>query len=78
MKEDEEAHTAADEATATAADEVEEEDTITMAQSALPREDCATLLAPACSTTARSRQQIRQDHHGRNSSNTLARITEKT
>ena len=78
MEKDEEAHTAVDEATETAADEVEDEDTITLARAALPREDCATLLAPACSTTSISRQQTRQDHHGINLSNTLARITDKT
>ena len=78
MEEEEEAHTAVNESTATAADEVEDEDTITLAQAALPREDCATLLAPALLITARSRQQTRKDHHGRNSSNTLARITDKT
>ena len=54
MEEEEEAHTAVDKATATAADEVEDKDTITLARAALSREDCATLLAPACSTTARS------------------------
>ena len=77
MEEEEEAHTAVDEATATASDEVEAKDTITLARAALPREDCAALLAPACLTTARSWQQIRQDHHERNSSNMLAQITEK-
>ena len=67
-----------DEATATTEDEVDDEDTITLEQAELPGEDCATLLAPACSTMARSRQQTRQDNHGRNSSNTLARIADKT
>ena len=78
MEEEEEAHTALDEATATTEDEVEDEDTINLARSSLPREDCATLLVPVCSTTARSRKQTIQDHHGRNSSNTLAQITDKT
>ena len=78
MEEEEEAHTGVDKATATAADEVEEEDTITLARSALPREDCATLLAPACLTTSRSRQHTRQYHHVKNLSNTLAKITDKT
>ena len=78
VEEEEEAHTTVDEATATAAEEVEAEDTIAIARAALPREDCSTLLAPACSTTARSRQQTRQDRHGRNLSNMLALITDKT
>ena len=43
MEEEEEAHTAVDEATATTADEVEAEDTTTLAQAAQLREDCATL-----------------------------------
>ena len=78
MEEEEEAYTAVDEATATSADKEEDVDAINLELAALPREDFATLLAPACSTTARSRQQTRQDHHGRNLSNTLARITDKT
>ena len=78
MEEEEEAHTAVDEAMATAADEVEDEDTITLARAALPREDCATLLAPVYLTTDISWQQTRQYHHGRNSSNTLEQITDKT
>ena len=78
MEEEEEDHTAVDEATATAADEVEDEEKITLERAALPREDCATLLAPACLTTDRSRQQTKQYHHGRNSCNTLACITDKT
>ena len=78
MEDEEEAHTAVDEETATAADELEAKEKITLEQAALPREDHETLLAPACWTTARSRQQTRQDHHGRNSSNTLAQITDKT
>ena len=78
MEEDEESHTVVEKAKETAADEVEAEDTITLARAAQLIEDCATLLAPACSTTARSRQQTRQDHHGRNSYNTLAQITDKT
>ena len=48
MEEEEKAHTAVDKAAETAADEVEDEDTITLARAALPREDCATLLAPVC------------------------------
>ena len=77
LEEEEEAHIAVDKATETAEDEVEAKDKITLAQAALPREDCATLLAPACSTTARSQQQTRQDHHGKNLFNTLAQITDK-
>ena len=45
--------------------------------SRIQREDCATLLEPACSTTAIIRHQTRHDHHGRNLSNMLARITDK-
>ena len=56
MEEEEEAHTAVDKATATAVDEVEDEDTITLAQAELLREDFATLLVPECSTIAISRQ----------------------
>ena len=78
MEEEEESHTAVEEATATAADEVEAEDTTTLTQTAILIEDCATLLVPACLTTARSRQQTRQDHRGRNLSNTLAQITDNT
>ena len=78
MEEEEEAHTAVDEATATTAYEVEAEDTSTLARAALLREDCTTLLVPYCSTTARSRHQTKQDHHGINSCNTLAQITDKT
>ena len=78
MEEEEEAHTAVDEATATAADDVEAKDTTTLAQAALLREDCATLLAPVCSNTPRSLKQTKQDPHGRNSCNTLERITDKT
>ena len=77
MEEEEEAHEVDDE-TATAEDELEAEDKTTLARSALLREDCSTLSVPACSTTAISRQQTRQDHHGRNPCNTLARITDKT
>ena len=78
MEEEEESHTAVDEATETAADELEDEDTITLERAALPREDCTTLLVTACLTTSGSRQKTRQDHHGRNLSNTLERITDKT
>ena len=78
MEEEEESHTAVDKATATAAGEVEAEDTITLTQAAQLGEDCATLLVPACLTTARSRQHTKQDHHGRNSCNTLELITDKT
>ena len=56
MEEEEGDHTAMDEATATAEDEVEAEDTITLAQAVLLREDFTTLLVPACLTTSRSRQ----------------------
>ena len=66
-----------DEATATASDEVEAEDTTNLAQAAQLREDRAMLLEPACLTMARSRQQTKQDNHGRNSFNTLARMTDK-
>ena len=72
MEEEEEAHTAVEEATATAGDEVEAEDTTTLERTALLREDCATLLVPACSTTARSRQKTKQYHHGINLCITLA------
>ena len=48
MEEEEDAHTAVDEATATVAEEVEDEGAITLTRAALPREDCATLLAPVC------------------------------
>ena len=78
MEEEEEAHTAVDEVTSTTADEVEAEDTITLTQAALTREDCATLLAPECLTMSRSRQHTRQYHHGKNLSNMLAKITDKT
>ena len=77
MEDQEEARTAVDEATATAADEVEAKDTTTLERAALLREDFATLSVPSCSTTVRSRQQNKQDHHVRNSCNTLARITDK-
>ena len=77
MEEEEEAHTAVDEATATAADEVEAENTTTLAQAELLREDCATLSVPVCSATSKSRQKTKQDYHGRNLCNTLARITDK-
>ena len=66
MEEEKEAHTAVDKATEIARDEVEAEDTTTLERAALLREDFATLLVPACSTTIRSRQQTKQDHHGRN------------
>ena len=78
MEEEEEAHTAVEKAAETVADEVEAEYTTNLAQETLLREDCETLLLPACSTTARSRQKTKQDHSGRNSCNTLARITDKT
>ena len=64
--------------TAIAADKAEAEDTTTLERAAQLTKDCAMLSAPACSTMARSRQQTRQDNHGRNSSNTLAQITDKT
>ena len=78
MEEEEEAHTAVDEAVVTLGDKVEAKNTINLAQSALPKEYCATLLAPAYLTMARSQHQTRQDHHGINKSNTLAEITYKT
>ena len=78
MEEEEESHTSVEKATTTAADEIEAKNTTTMARAAQLREDCATLLAPVCLTTARSRQQTKQDHRGRNLCNTLARITDKT
>ena len=78
MEEEEEAHTVVDEATATAAEEVEEKDTITLARAELLRDDFAMLLVPECSTTAISQKQTKQDHHGRNLCNTLAQITDKT
>ena len=78
MEEEEEAHTGVDKATATAAYVVEAEDTTTLELIAQLREDYATLLSPACLTTARSQQQTKQDHHGRNLCNTLAQITDKT
>ena len=56
MEEEEEAHTAVDEATATAEDTVEADYTTTLARAALLREDCEMLLVPACLTTARSQQ----------------------
>ena len=72
MEEEEEAHTAVEEATATMADEVYTKYTITLEIAVILREDCATLLAPECLTTSISRKQTKQDHHGRNSCNTLA------
>ena len=66
-----------DEAMPTVVDEVEAEDTITLERTALLTEDYATLLVLKCSTTAKSWQQTKQDHHGRNSCNTLARIMDK-
>ena len=78
MEEDEEAHTAVDKAMATTAYKVDAEDTITLERAAILKEDCATLLAPACLNTARIWQQTKQDHHGRNSCNTLAQIRDKT
>ena len=78
MEDQEEARTAVDEATATAADEVEAKDTTTLERAALLREYCATLSVPACWNTARSLQQTTQDHHGINSCNTLAQIMDKT
>ena len=78
MEEEEEAHTAVEEETDIVADKVEAEDTTNLARSALLREDCAVLLVLACSTTFRTRQQTKQDRHGINLFNTLARITYKT
>ena len=77
MEEEEETHTVVDKETETAEDEVEAKETTTMERAALLRDDFTLLLVPACSTTYRSWQQNKQDHHGRTSYNTLARITDK-
>ena len=78
MEEEEEAHTAVDKVKAITADEVEAEDTTTLAQAAQLREDFSMLLAPACLTKVRSRKHTKKYHNGRNWCNTLERIREKT
>ena len=78
MEEEEEAHTTMEKATVISVDDVEAEDTTTLARAVLLREDCVTLSVPTCSTTVRIQQQTKQDHHGRNSYNVLAQIMDKT
>ena len=77
MEDEEEDHTTVDSAMAIVADEGEAEGTNTLERSAQLRNDFAMILAPLRLTKVRSRQRTKQDNHGRNSCNTLARIVAK-